>query len=36
MSKELIICPRCNEFIGEQGELTVCPLCDYNLIEDEE
>jgi hypothetical protein len=36
MSQELIICPRCGEFIGEQGELDTCPLCDYDLTESEE
>jgi len=31
-----IICPCCNEFIGRQGELEECPLCGYNLLEEEE
>lgn len=36
MSKESIICPNCNEFIGERGELSVCPCCGYNLVDEDE
>ena len=35
MSKESIICPRCDEFIGDQGDLERCPLCDYDLVNEE-
>lgn len=34
MSKESIICPRCEEFIGEKGDLDICPLCGYNLTDE--
>lgn len=27
-----VVCPRCQEFIGEIGNLDVCPICGYNLI----
>lgn len=35
MSKESIICSRCGEFIGDQGELIDCPLCGYDLTDNE-
>lgn len=32
MSKESMICPGCNVFLGEPGDLEKCPLCGYDLI----
>jgi len=36
MSKESIICPCCDEFIGEQGDLDKCPCCGHNLTDEDE
>ena len=31
MSREVVVCPRCDSFIGETSDLDVCPVCGYNL-----
>ena len=32
MEKDVVVCPRCNSFIGSQGDLDVCPVCGYSLV----
>ena len=30
-----VICPKCNEFIGNIGELEACPCCGYEFSKEE-
>lgn len=29
-----VVCPNCDSFIGETGDLDVCPVCGTSLIGD--
>jgi len=31
MSERSLVCPRCSSFIGKVDNLTVCPVCGYDL-----
>lgn len=31
MPKEIVICPTCDEFVGDIGKLDVCPCCGHSL-----
>ena len=33
---ESVFCPICNEYIGEIDNLEVCPICGYELSEENE
>ena len=34
MMEENSVCPRCESFLGEVGDLDSCPVCGGNLIGD--
>ena len=34
MEKDVVVCARCEEYIGDLGDLDVCPVCGNALIGD--